>query len=465
MRGKRAVVAGLVVSLVGAGLILPAQADLPDWLVGWLAHVAKMRVFKDFATQTQISPPVIPKLSSDIDSSGLVNTFQPNGPTFPPTNAFFQNLASTNQRTCFSCHMGLNGWSINDTAVQARFALTQGLAPIFRLIDGATCPNKDVSTLAARQDAFKLLTSKGLIRIALPVPITNLQFSVAVVNDPYNCTSNPVTGLTSPTAGIISMYRRPLPSTNLKFLTEVMWDGRETQADLTAALSRQGVDATLGHAEATSSPGTDQQGQIVAFETGIFTAQSADKNALVLSDLNATGGPVALSQLSPGAATPVFDLYAAWANLTGTDGTTQARLSIARGEALFNASNCAGCHNSHNVGTHATPGFFKDLGIAAANPPPPVLDTASLPVFSVTCTATGQTVTVTDIGRAMITGQCADIGKFKVPSLRGLASRAPYFHNGGAATLNDVVNFYVAHFNLNFTEQQKTDLVNFLSAL
>jgi cytochrome c peroxidase len=75
---------------------------------------------------------------------------------------------------------------------------------------------------------------------------------------------------------------------------------------------------------------------------------------------------------------------------------------------------------------------------------------------------------VTDIGRAMITGACADIGRFKVPSLRGLAGRAPYFHNGSAATLTDVVNFYVARFpppTLDLTAQQKSDLVNFLGAL
>ena len=65
----------------------------------------------------------------------------------------------------------------------------------------------------------------------------------------------------------------------------------------------------------------------------------------------------------------------------------------------------------------------------------------------------------------MITGQCADIGKLKGPILRGLAARAPYFHNGSAATLLDVVNFYDQRFDLNFTDQQKQDLVNFLNAL
>jgi cytochrome c peroxidase len=65
----------------------------------------------------------------------------------------------------------------------------------------------------------------------------------------------------------------------------------------------------------------------------------------------------------------------------------------------------------------------------------------------------------------MITGKCKDIGRFKGPILRGLASRAPYFHNGSAATLLEVVNFYDERFLIGLTHQQKTDLVNFLNAL
>jgi cytochrome c peroxidase len=50
-------------------------------------------------------------------------------------------------------------------------------------------------------------------------------------------------------------------------------------------------------------------------------------------------------------------------------------------------------------------------------------------------------------------------------SLRGLAARAPYFHNGSAATLLDAVNFYDQRFAIGFTDQQKQDLVNFLNTL
>ena len=65
----------------------------------------------------------------------------------------------------------------------------------------------------------------------------------------------------------------------------------------------------------------------------------------------------------------------------------------------------------------------------------------------------------------MISGKCADIGKIKGPVLRGLAGRAPYFHNGSAATLEDVVSFYDQRFEIGFTVQEKKDLVAFLKAL
>jgi cytochrome c peroxidase len=96
------------------------------------------------------------------------------------------------------------------------------------------------------------------------------------------------------------------------------------------------------------------------------------------------------------------------------------------------------------------------------------LDISGLPVFTLTCTKgplAGKVYTVTDPGRALISGQCKDIGRLKGPVLRGLASRAPYFHNGSAATLMDVVKFYNDRFKIGLTKNQEDDLVNFLNAL
>jgi cytochrome c peroxidase len=88
-----------------------------------------------------------------------------------------------------------------------------------------------------------------------------------------------------------------------------------------------------------------------------------------------------------------------------------------------------------------------------------------LPLFRITCEASGRVVHTQDPGRALISGKCADVGAIVVPQLRGLAARAPYFSNGSAQTLRNVVEFYDKRFGLRYTEQEKQDLVNFLSAL
>lgn len=89
---------------------------------------------------------------------------------------------------------------------------------------------------------------------------------------------------------------------------------------------------------------------------------------------------------------------------------------------------------------------------------------ADLPSYTVLCTDGTQVVT-TDPGRALVTGKGADIGKVKIPGLRGLAARAPYFHNGTAITLTDVLNFYDQRFNMLLNEDEKADLSAFLNSL
>jgi len=79
--------------------------------------------------------------------------------------------------------------------------------------------------------------------------------------------------------------------------------------------------------------------------------------------------------------------------------------------------------------------------------------------------ATGEVRSVTDPGRGLITGKWADVGKFKVPNLRDLAPRSPYFHDGSAATLADVVDHYRARFRADIGDAERDDLVAFLNAL
>jgi hypothetical protein len=56
-------------------------------------------------------------------------------------------------------------------------------------------------------------------------------------------------------------------------------------------------------------------------------------------------------------------------------------------------------------------------------------------------------------------------GKYRTTPLRALWQHAPYFHDGSARTLADVVDHYDATLRLRLTDQQKADLVEFLKSL
>lgn len=433
------------------------------------------------------------------NESGFVETYNINKTDIKLTGAFFQSLG-TNGRSCSSCHLPTEGWSVSAAELQLRFLLTQGLDPIFRTNDGANCDhNINTGTLQGRRAAYSLLTSRGLIRIALAVP-ANAEFTVASVTNPYGCGD----------MATLSMYRRPLPATNLKFLSTVMWDRRESApqtgtqkityatnpGDLLADLAHQAIDATNTHAQATTPPTAAQIQDIVNFEASLRTAQAIDFQAGFLNSNGATGGPVALGAqpffigindsfppslgFNPTGApfTPViFTLFNSWQN-----SPIAARASIARGEAVFNtkpfeitgvagindalgvaslSGTCGTCHDSPNAGDHSFP-VPLNIGVGDLTSP---LDVSYLPVFTLRNNATGATIQTTDPGRALVTGLWSDIGKVKGPVLRGLAPRAPYFHNGSANSLDDVITFYDKRFNIGFTAQEKADIIAFLKTL
>jgi cytochrome c peroxidase len=475
--GVRSLVALVAICMQTPGLYHPASAqeldqDARGWMQGTTAQAQWFRDHMILERRPQPIPNVVLKYRFDWDPTGIIGTYQQAGATFTASNAFFKDLG-TNGRTCFTCHQPQEGWSLSAAGAKARFEDSFGADPLFHVFDGATCPSAKVATFADKQKAYKLLIEKGLIRFGLPLPpAANLQFDVTSVDDPYDCTTTPATGLTSPTQGIVSVYRRPLPSANVGFLTSIMWDGREP------TLESQATTATLIHAQAKSAPTASEQAQIVAFEKGLFSAQIYDKDAHLLTAGNATGGPVALSLQQSGFVVGVndpikatfdrniFNLYKSWVGVLGTDTEAQRRRSVARGEQIFNSGFCGPCHNTPGVGNRSAV-EFQDIG--TTNPSLPFnLDLTGLPVFTLTCKkgpSAGQVYKVTDPGRALITGKCADIGLLKVPGLRGLSARAPYFHNGSAASLADVVEFYARAFQFTLTTQQTQDLVNFLAAL
>src|SRR5689334_10715476 len=172
----------------------------------------------------------IPSLAGDTALPNMLRFPNPTGfaATFSTagkvdlTGPFFQSLG-TNGRSCGSCHEPSDGWTVTPKHIQQRFDASGGTDPIFRPVDGANAPELDVSTVDARRSAYSMLLSKGLIRVGIGMPTgPGVEFELIAVDDPYGHAS----------AQDLSLFRRPLPATNLKFLSTVMWDGRETFKDL-----------------------------------------------------------------------------------------------------------------------------------------------------------------------------------------------------------------------------------------
>jgi cytochrome c peroxidase len=460
------------------------------------------------------------------DPTGAVGTLDINGPV-NENGAFFQSLG-TNGRTCATCHVASQAMSLSAKDIRARFAATAGRDPLFAPVDGANCPS-------ARRGAaadHSLLLEHGLIRIFLPVP-ANAQFTVSVVHDPYGCALVPGADGGQP---VVSVYRRPLPTTNLNFLSTIMFDGRETHeplnsgatfaANLESDLTQQALDAITIHTQATVAPTAAQLSDIVGFELGLFTAQAHDQEAGSLRARGALGGPFSLADQTyyPGindslGADPTgipfnpasMTLFANWLDASSDDGDSRqaqrdaARRSIAAGEKLFDsapvqisnvrglndnaalgkpstfAGTCTTCHDSPNVGNHSFPlpldigtghsvltGTEQDPNIAAGLAE---LSVPDLPVYLISgCPnpfnpGEPESFYTTDPGKALVSGLCSDFNRGKGPILRGLAARAPYFHNGAAADLKELVNFYDKRFQMNLTEDQKHDLIAFLDSL
>jgi cytochrome c peroxidase len=262
-----------------------------------------------------------------------------------------------------------------------------------------------------------------------------------------------------------------------------------------------GPDATTGHAQG-APPAQSQLEQIVDFELSLFTAQTNSHGVGSLNARRGHGGPAFLSRqlfcigindpldilpVMPGACSvssgglnpTVFTLFA---DFLGDP--SPGRQSIVRGDEIFNhrtfvidnvaglnggpqdpvsgpiqAGTCTLCHDTPNAGNHSI-SMPLNIGLTDAS-----RRTPDLPLYTLQNNATGDVVQTSDPGRAMVTGRWSDIGKFKGPVLRSLAARAPYFHNGSAASLEETVDFYNERFNIGLSAQDKADLVAFLRAL
>ncbi|HLK50310.1 MAG TPA: hypothetical protein VKT49_19340 [Bryobacteraceae bacterium] len=448
---------------------------------------------------------------------GKLGVIQASGPVDTAGHPFFTPLG-TNGRACVTCHQPTYGMSVSAEGLRNRWRTSSGKDPVFAAFDGSNCPNLP----QGQEKSHSLLLDRGLFRIPLPWPPRHpdgspkpVEFSIEVVRDPTGCNLSPVYGLKSaqPT---ISVYRRPRPAANLKYVlsgaqnivlkTGTLADrdpetGKPVSMNLMAdarepSLAAQALNAILGHEEAHEAPSRKQLKDIVDYESQIYAAQVEHIFAGPLVDRGGPFGlgPAALRDRHPGVLgdneyEQVFGNFDSW------KGSDFYRASIARGANIFmfrqfwlrDAAHinsiglgnpikrtCATCHNAQMTGQDLSAGWV-DVGTTnypTWTEPDTWAETAELPVFKITCRPDadphpylGRVIYTTDPGRALISGRCVDVGSIVMQQLRSLAARPPYFVNGSAKNLREVVDFYDRRFEMRLSDSEKEDLVNFLGAL
>ncbi len=461
-------------------------------------------------------------LQMTLDRAGILATVSTDNFDTGSSNGFFANLG-TNGRTCGTCHVESNAWTF--TPRYARSLAPDD--PLFTPNDGSDCPPTDPSQGPNAMLSSQVL-NYGLIRVQLAIPAT-ANFTLRSATDPQGCAIPPgsagVNGqlflFRRPLPSTNLLFNSAIMWDGRETLEPLATQAHfQNTGPFLFDLDDQANSATTGHAEGASIVGTQAQTDIVAFETNLFTAQLLvqPRRAFpaLLNIAGAHGGPDYIQDvvapsffigvndpLKPGFSNAVFNVFAAWEPTSPWYGFLQpTEQAIGRGEAIFNNTTfvihdvpglnsvpsdplynpsdpfagrdivrgCAFCHNNPNIGNHST-SLPINIGVTMAQPtnndgsPNNVLDIANLPVYTLENTETAATVQVTDPGRAMVSGEWTDIGKTKGPMLRGLAGRAPYFHNGSARDLTAVVNFYNTRFDIGLTPQQVGDLVAFLRAL
>ncbi len=439
---------------------------------------------------------------------GLVLT----GGAMPTKGHAFFELLGPDKRACVTCHQPADSMSLSVASARERWDVSKGRDPLFAAYDGSNCPSLPQKDRASHS----LLIDYGLIRVERAWPVPGTDFNITVEHDPTRCNS----GDYGPAKGRISVYRRPRPVANMKYLLAMGFaydpkagmplpldpeTGQPVSGNFLAdgralTLKAQMQDAAQTHLRMTKGLSTAQMAQIRDFETRIYTAQAKGPHGPLNAD-GARGGPQTLADSVPGqlgsissqlntSTGPVWSEFSAWEkdNPTLPKGERDFRLSVARGARIFREkmflitdsaginspvgfgnpvrNSCVFCHNMTQMGNDVAPGQV-DLGttnLPFSDPQP------QLPLFRITCLGKphrhyGKTILTHDPGFALTTGKCADVGKITLQSNRGLAGRAPYFSNGSAKDLRGIVDYYERRYSIGYSEQEKQDLVNLMRAL
>jgi cytochrome c peroxidase len=483
-----------------------ADVPAPDYGLGW-QQTGRLEAFTAYD-----------------DPTGKIGVLLADGPVTTKNHPFFRPTGPSG-RSCATCHAPENGMGLSTDSLQARWKQSGEADAVFASIDGANCPNLPKGAVSSHS----LLLNRGVFRISLPWPPRDSQgvpirpeFDIEVVRDPTGCNTDPKFGLSSADPHI-SVYRRPRITANLKYIlnfpNEYKYgfnvktafaqprapDGQGVYSmNLMAdarflTLDDQHEGAIKDHMPGAPKLSKKDMDTLVRFTRQIYAAQVQDRTA---GSLIETGGPSGLGPYNllkadvgfSGEAidTPVFQRFDQWQAKGDPESASEAdrfHASVARGQDIFITRTffvrdvagintlgvgnpakraCALCHNGQMTGHDLAPGW---MNIGTTNWPWAKED-SDLPLFKLTCRRDvpahpylGRIIYTNDPGRALVSGRCSEIGMITMQQFRGLAARAPYFSNGSAKTLREVVDFYDRRFQIGYSEQEKQDLVNFLSVL
>ncbi|HEV2863521.1 MAG TPA: hypothetical protein VGX48_21080 [Pyrinomonadaceae bacterium] len=388
----------------------------------------------------------IPNNRPEPNPNGAAATFSTQGGV-DLTGEYFR-AQGANGRSCATCHIPGEAWGINPGTLQRLFGETGGEHPVFNRLDADNPDAGDFETVEGRLAAYSMLLSRGVFRRG-GAPRADRDWDLVAVDDPHGYAN----------LGRLVHWRRIMPTINFPLgSATVNWDGgNSVGADTHAGLVNQAGRNISGAQQGPTPAPTPVVADIVNFEESLFTAQLVVPGVGRLDSDGARGGPEALSSMPRAAGR--FDLFDAWAGHPNP-----RRAQIARGQEVFNRTDangksCLACHNTANNGTNFNHLLFN-IGTASAEERTP-----DLPLYTFRNRVTGETRQLTDAGRGNVTGRWTDLGRFKTPTLRALSARAPYFHNGSARTLEDVVRHYERHLGFVFTDDERADLVAFLGAL
>lgn len=308
----------------------------------------------------------------------------------------------------------------------------------------------------------------------------------------------------SPFIGKTGMLADVDPRTGQPLNMNMMSDAR------VVTLEGQAQSAAFDHMEVTQPLNEEQLARIREFELQLYAAQAWSNQGGQLEVPNGPSGigPQAMANgrdgvLGNNTTAFVFPMENKWADLpegeTEEEAAHNAFLeSVQRGHDVFFfrtfwisdamhintvglgnpiKRTCATCHGMHMTGMDVANGWM-DLGTTnhpwALEPPesPWSTEQPAMPLFRITCREDlpphpflGREIYTQDPGRALISGKCEDVGAIVIQQFRGLSAREPYFSNGSAQTLRELVDFYDRRFNIRLTEQERNDLVNFLGVL